>query len=518
MKKLKSTLFSLCLYITLFAQAPQSINYQAIAWNTNNTPRTNQTITITFNIRGTTAEGTIEFTEVHTTTTNEQGLFTLAIGSIRQNDFKNIDWPKSPKFLQVIVDGLSAGTTQILSVPYALYAERTNLKAGAGIAISGNTISNTGDRDTTNEIQTLSRTGNQLTLSKNGGTVNLPSSGGGSTTYSAGTGISISPTNIISTDLKAGEGITITGNTISTTNTGSGPGTTYTAGKGININGTTISNTGDGDTSTVNEIQTLSYQNNQLTLSKGGGTVTISTGVNGPTYTAGTGISINNNVISNTGDTDSKNEIQTLNLTGNQLSLSQGGGTVDLTSVASNKTYTAGTGISIDGSNKISTTHGVPAGSIMAYGGATPPDGWLLCDGATKSSSQYPELFAAIGNNWGSGGSGSFKLPDLRGLFLRGVNETTNNDLDAENRVSKNGSNAGNQVGSYQADQFQGHFHNGSITFASSQPGTGAAAGTSSRFDVPGVLDAVTDGKNDAPRTGKETRPKNVYVLYIIKY
>lgn len=245
MKKLKITLFGVCTFITLFAQAPQSINYQAIAWNANSTPRTNQTITVTFNIRSTIAEGTIEFTEVHTTNTNEQGLFTLAVGTANQNSFKTIDWSKSPKFLQVIIDGLPAGTTQILSVPYALYAERTNLKPGSGIGVSGNTISNTGDLDNTNEIQTLSLNGSQLSLSKNGGSVLLPSSGGGGTTYSAGTGISISPTNVISTDLKAGEGLAIMGNT--------------------------IRNTGDGDTSAINEFQTLSYSEDgkQLKISNG---------------------------------------------------------------------------------------------------------------------------------------------------------------------------------------------------------------------------------------------------------
>lgn len=474
MKKLKSLIFTLFTAIVLFAQSPQSINYQAIAWNANNTPRTNQTITVTFNIRALTTTGTIEFTETHTTSTNEQGLFTLGIGSANQNGFKAIDWSKGPKFMQVIVDGLPAGTTQILSVPYALYAEKTNLQAGSGISVSGNTITNTGDLDNTNEIQTISRTGNVLTLSKGGGTVDLPSAGGGGATYSAGSGISISPTNIISADLKAGEGIAIVGNTISNTNTGGGgTGTTYTAGTGIKISGNTISNTGDGDTSTTNEIQQLSINGSQLSLSRGGGSVTLPAGTGGGTAT----------------------------------------------------TYTAGTGITIDGSNKITATSGTPAGSIMAYGGATPPDGWLLCDGTTVSSSKYPELFAAIGTNWGDGGSGSFNLPDLRGMFLRGIDGTAGNDPNKTTRTSKNGSNSGNRIGSYQDDQFQGHHHNGSIAYFSTQPfdnslvrqkGPDGNGGT--RAEVPGVQGPVTDGTNGTPRTGSETRPKNVYVLYIIKY
>ncbi|WP_353481729.1 hypothetical protein [Haliscomenobacter sp.] len=273
MKKLISLIFTLFTAIVLFAQSPQSINYQAIAWNLDGTPKALKTINVEFKIHTLKSDGAIEFSEKFLTSTNDQGLFTLAIGSTKLSEFQNVDWAKGPKYLEVVVDNLSVGTTQILSVPYALYAEKTNLKAGHGIGVSGSTITNTGDRDTTNEIQRLSLSGTQLTLSKNGGTVVLPASGGSGTTYSAGTGISISPTNVISTDLKAGEGISIVGNTISNSSTGGGgTGTTYTAGTGIKISGNTISNAGDGDTSTINEIQQLSINGSQLSLSRGGGT------------------------------------------------------------------------------------------------------------------------------------------------------------------------------------------------------------------------------------------------------
>jgi microcystin-dependent protein len=56
----------------------------------------------------------------------------------------------------------------------------------------------------------------------------------------------------------------------------------------------------------------------------------------------------------------------------------------------------------------------VPAGTIVAYGGSTPPAGWLLCDGAAQSSTTYPDLFGAIGYTWGGSG-GTFNVPDLRG-------------------------------------------------------------------------------------------------------
>ena len=63
-----------------------------------------------------------------------------------------------------------------------------------------------------------------------------------------------------------------------------------------------------------------------------------------------------------------------------------------------------------------------PLGTINAYGGATAPDGWLLCQGQAVSRTDYANLFAVIGTSFGSGdGSTTFNVPDLRGEFLRGA-------------------------------------------------------------------------------------------------
>ena len=63
-----------------------------------------------------------------------------------------------------------------------------------------------------------------------------------------------------------------------------------------------------------------------------------------------------------------------------------------------------------------------PVGTINAYGGATAPDGWLLCQGQAVSRTDYANLFAVIGTSFGSGdGSTTFNIPDLRGEFLRGA-------------------------------------------------------------------------------------------------
>lgn len=63
-----------------------------------------------------------------------------------------------------------------------------------------------------------------------------------------------------------------------------------------------------------------------------------------------------------------------------------------------------------------------PLGIINAFGGTTAPEGWLLCQGQAISRTEYADLFAVIGTNFGSGdGSTTFNLPDLRGEFLRGA-------------------------------------------------------------------------------------------------
>ena len=60
----------------------------------------------------------------------------------------------------------------------------------------------------------------------------------------------------------------------------------------------------------------------------------------------------------------------------------------------------------------------------MAYASEIVPDGYLECDGSEYSSSDYPDLFEAIGTNYGGDSfSGTFKVPDLRGLFIRGYDE-----------------------------------------------------------------------------------------------
>ncbi len=152
----------------------------------------------------------------------------------------------------------------------------------------------------------------------------------------------------------------------------------------------------------------------------------------------------------------------------------------------------------------------VPPGAVMAFAGASTniPSGWVICDGSQVSrTGATANLFAAIGTAWGIGdGSTTFNLPDMRGNFLRGVDQTANNDPDKGLRLATNGGNSGNNVGSKQDDQLESHNHTVSNL---GNTVSGALLGTS--MYVPG-------GSTTTSSTGgNETRPKNVYVFYIIK-
>ena len=159
----------------------------------------------------------------------------------------------------------------------------------------------------------------------------------------------------------------------------------------------------------------------------------------------------------------------------------------------------------------------------MAFGGATAPTGWLVCDGSSVLRASYPDLFAAIGTTWGSVDGTHFNVPDLRGMFLRGT---------GTNATGSSSGAVGPSVGSYSADAFQGHWHGindpghthsystfgaaGSLTYTSGAYAAYVASTGAATTNVT-VRDPSTDGVNGTPRTSTETKPKNYGVLYIIK-
>jgi len=151
MKRLYFIAF-LCLSLTqMKGQAPQALNYQAVARTADGVIIPTQSIGVRFSILDGSVNGTVLYSETHQTATNSYGLFTLAIGrgTPLTSAFSNVNWASgTDKYLKVEIAPAGGnnyqlqGTTQLLSVPYALYSEKTRLIAGPGININGNTISN----------------------------------------------------------------------------------------------------------------------------------------------------------------------------------------------------------------------------------------------------------------------------------------------------------------------------------------------------------------------------------------
>ncbi len=113
----------------LLAQAPQSIPYQAIVRNTDGSVMASTSITMTFKIHDVSAAGTVVYEETHSTTSNTQGLVSLnvGVGTAVTGTFASINWGSGAKFLHVLMNtgsgNVDLGTQQMMSVPYALYAD-----------------------------------------------------------------------------------------------------------------------------------------------------------------------------------------------------------------------------------------------------------------------------------------------------------------------------------------------------------------------------------------------------------
>jgi hypothetical protein len=134
MKKLLLTFVFFFLFVSfLFSQSPQSFKYQAIARDTEGNLLSGKQISLRINLIQGTEEGKIVYSEIHNVATNNFGLFNLAIGTgnEKNGDFNTIDWSSGLYFVGIDMDVnggkdfISMGISQLLSVPYALYAERS---------------------------------------------------------------------------------------------------------------------------------------------------------------------------------------------------------------------------------------------------------------------------------------------------------------------------------------------------------------------------------------------------------
>ncbi len=187
-------------------------------------------------------------------------------------------------------------------------------------------------------------------------------------------------------------------------------------------------------------------------------------------------------------------------------------------------TSSPSTALEVNGRIKDQTGFVMPVGLISTYGGSVAPVGWLICNGAAISRTTYADLFAVIGTTYGVGdGSTTFNLPDLRGVFVRGSG--TSGKL-----TNANGAAFSGVLGTYQNDEFQGHYHN--IKGQGGQTFNGVGYSTQAGGDINFLAgndavaappywyvgNSIADGANGTPRIGAETNPANLSLNHIIKY
>lgn len=164
MKTLYSIIFLTLVSFLGYSQVPEAFNYQAVMRNASGDILTNAQIAVQISILQDSESGTAAYVERFNPTTNDYGLIAIKLGkgTVQSGAFNTIDWGAHAHYIKVEVDPnngtdfTTMGTTQLLSVPYALYA-----KSGGD---------DDADADATNELQTISKTGNTVTLSNGGGT------------------------------------------------------------------------------------------------------------------------------------------------------------------------------------------------------------------------------------------------------------------------------------------------------------------------------------------------------------
>jgi uncharacterized protein (TIGR02145 family) len=138
MKKLITLFVILCITVNTYAQAPQKMSYQAVIRNASNALVVNQSVGMRISILQGSVTGTSVYTETHNTTTNANGLVSVEIGggTVVSGSFTNINWANGPYFVKTETDPSGGtnytivGTSQLLSVPYAMHAKTAESVSG----------------------------------------------------------------------------------------------------------------------------------------------------------------------------------------------------------------------------------------------------------------------------------------------------------------------------------------------------------------------------------------------------
>jgi hypothetical protein len=414
----------LCAGVTLVnAQSPQAFKYQAVARNLNGDPVIDQEITVKISILSGSETGPVVYSELHGIPTNQMGLFTLEIGTatyVLFGNFSEIGWGYSTHFLKTEIDITGGenyqlmGVSQLLSVPYALYANQAanaqNYVAGTGINVSNGVISNTAP----NATHTGDATGgSELTVGKIQGrsiATTAPSNGevlqwnmftmkwepatDDNTTYTAGSGINVVGTVISNTSpdqtvvINAGTGISASGTYPDFTVTNTSPNATHTGDATGSSELTVVKIQGKDVATTVpTNGQALKWNSN---ISKWQPSAD-----NNNIYTAGTGIDVTGAIISNSlpDQTVILNNGSAISITGTYPNFT-------VTNTLPNATHTGD--VSGSGALTVSKIQGkavsptVPAtNQVLQWNGTqwtpstltTPAAGWLLAGNSGTSAS-----------------------------------------------------------------------------------------------------------------------------------
>lgn len=164
--------------------------------------------------------------------------------------------------------------------------------------------------------------------------------------------------------------------------------------------------------------------------------------------------------------------------------------------------------VTIDGTTGVDTPiikAGNIVGEVSFFAMVTPPTGWLKANGSAVSRTTYADLFAVVGTSYGAGdGSTTFNLPDLRGEFVRGFDDSRGVD-------------SGRTMGSAQVDAFGAHKHiQGYAATVSSRYGNQTGLSTQNSDQTSGATGS--SGAFTSTEGSTETRPRNVALLACIKF
>ena len=342
MKRLLFTLTTVLFCIVAYAQSPEKISYQAVVRNTSGELVKNTVIGMMISILQGDINGTAVYAEIQSPVTNANGLATLVIGegNVKTGNFGTIDWSNGPYFIKTETDingGINytiTGTSQLMSVPYAMHAttaesltkpiEETDplfssWNKSSGITISENQISDLDHFKNSDEIDprytadsSFLKTGVRSwnsSLAKNIGAKDTTRWGKAETdplfsSWDKSTGIIVTQNQIIGfdpfttadeTDPQFGKSIAkgITQADTANWNNKSGFSGSY---QDLTNKPTSLSNffndmnyqrsNDDGDVSSTNEIQMLSYNSTNKTINlSSGGSVYVPNVETDPTFT-----------------------------------------------------------------------------------------------------------------------------------------------------------------------------------------------------------------------------------------